>query len=176
MNNIVLIGMSGVGKTQKGKYIARKTNMNYLDTDTAIVEEEGISIDEIFTKFGEDYFRNIEEEIIRKVSNLNNTVISAGGGVILRENNIDLLKHNSFIVYLKGDINTIVSNLSNSNTIRPLLKESPDLYKTVQNLYANREGLYKLYSHITVDIDNKSNEDIYNEVLNAYNEYITCGK
>ena len=59
MKNIVLIGMSGVGKTQKGKYIARKMDRNFLDTDRSIVEQEGITIDEIFTKFGENYFSSI---------------------------------------------------------------------------------------------------------------------
>lgn len=176
MKNIVLIGMSGVGKTQKGKYIARKTGMDYLDTDTAIVEQEGKSIDEIFTQYGEDYFRDIEEDIIKKVSMLQDTIISAGGGIILRKSNMDFLKENSFIVYLKGDINTIVDNLKDSNTIRPLLKNSEDLYKSVCELYKSREYLYELYSDRVVDIENKSAENVYNEVLTGYRQYITCGK
>jgi shikimate kinase len=176
MKNIVLIGMSGVGKTQKGKYIARKMQKNYLDTDTVIVEQECITIDEIFTKFGEKHFRSIEENVIKKISTLENSVISAGGGIVLRKTNMELLKASSFIVYLKGDINTIVDNLKQSNTIRPLLKNSEDLYKSVCELYKSREGLYQLYSHITIDIKNKSNKDIYNEVFSAYNEYITCDK
>ena len=176
MKNIVLIGMSGVGKTQKGKYIARRRGMDYLDTDTAIVQQEGISIDEIFIRFGEDSFRSIEEAIIKDLSRLENTLISAGGGIVLRKANMDSLKANSFIVYLKGDINTIVNNLKRSKTIRPLLKNSEDLYKSVSELYMSRQALYKLYSHITVDIEDKSIEDIYNEVLKGYNEYITCGK
>lgn len=176
MKNIVLIGMSGVGKTQKGKHIAKKTGMDYLDTDTIIVEQEGITIDEIFTNYGENHFRSIEENVIKKVSRHDASVISTGGGIVLRKKNVDLLKDNGFIVYLKGNINTIVDNLNRSNTIRPLLKNSEDLYKSVYELYKSRESLYSLYSHITIDIEDKSNEDIYNEVLTGYNEYITCGK
>lgn len=176
MKNIVLIGMSGVGKTQKAKYIARKTGMDYLDTDAAIVEQEGLSIDDLFTKFGEDNFRNIEEGIIKKVSIFQNTVISSGGGIVLRKANMDFLKENSFIVYLKADINTIVQNLNRSNTIRPLLKNCADLYESVYELYKSRKELYELYSDRVVDIENKSIENVYNEVLKGYIEYIACGK
>lgn len=176
MKNIVLIGMSGVGKTQKGRYIAKRFGMNFLDTDSAIVEQEALTIDEIFTRFGENHFRNIEEDIIKRVAMLQDTVISTGGGIILRKSNMDFLKENSFIVYLKGNISTIVGNLNNSTTVRPLLKKSDDLYQSVYELYKFRENLYELYSHMVVDIENKSVEDIYNEVLNGYGEYITCGK
>ena len=176
MKNIVLIGMSGVGKTQKGKYIARNIDWNFMDTDSLIVHQEGMSIDQIFTNYGEEYFRNIETDLIEKISKLQNNVIAAGGGVILRKENVDHLKKNGFIVYLKGDILTIVDNLKRSRTIRPLLKNTDNLYKKVSDLYQLRESLYSSYSHITIDIEAKTPNDIYNEVIKAYNEYITCDK
>lgn len=176
MKNIVLIGMSGVGKTQKGRYIARKMDRLFIDTDAAIVESQGLSIDHIFDQFGEDYFRNIEDGIINRVSELQNMVISTGGGVILRHHNMINLKGNGFIVYLKAEVPTIINNLNKSKTIRPLLKDSPDLYKSVDQLYKFREYLYRAYSDLIIDIEDKSKKDIYNEVLKAYKEYITCGK
>lgn len=176
MKNIVLIGMSGVGKTQKGKYIARNMDWNFMDTDSLIVQQEGITIDHIFTKYGEDYFRNVESDLIKNISKLGNNVIAAGGGVILRKENMDNFRKNGFIVYLKGDILTIVDNLNRSRTVRPLLKGNDNLYKKVSDLYQSRESLYSSYSHITIDIEAKTPNDIYNEVIKAYNEYITCDK
>lgn len=176
MKNIVLIGMSGVGKTQKGRYIAKILNRKFIDTDTALVEKEGLTVDDIFTKYGESYFRNIEEQLILEVAEVENVVVSAGGGIVLRANNVINLKRNGYIVYLKADVETITDNLKLSKTIRPLLKQSENLYETVNKLYMSREELYILYSDITINIENKSKVDIYNEVIKAYNEYISCGK
>ncbi len=176
MKNIVLIGMSGVGKTQKGRYIARRMNRDFIDTDAAIVESQDLTIDDIFQKYGELYFRNIEEQMIEKVSKLDNTVIATGGGIVLRSSNIAYLKQNGFIVYLKADVDTITNNLSYSKTVRPLLKQNPDLYQSVYDLYKSREDLYQSCGDITIDIDKKSMELIYNQVIVGYNEYITCDK
>ena len=176
MVNIVLIGMSGVGKTEKGKYIARKMDRDFIDTDFLVTVKESLSIDDIFKKSGEEYFRNIEAEIIKQVSNLQSRVISTGGGIVLREANIGYLKSNGFIVYLKSDVGTIVTNLSNSKTIRPLLKNSPNLYQSVYNLYQFRKELYQSYSDLIINVEDKSIEDVYNEVLIGYSKYITCGK
>lgn len=176
MKNIVLIGMSGVGKTAKGKYIARAMDRDFVDTDATIVKRELLSIDDIFHKYGEDYFRDIEEEIIKDISSLDNRVISTGGGIVLREKNIENLKKNGFIVYFKADVATITENLKNSKTIRPLLNKGEDLYIAVHNLYKAREDLYLNYSDLVVDVEDKSQEQIYNQVLKAYNEFIACSK
>lgn len=176
MVNIVLIGMSGVGKTEKGKYIARKMDKDFIDTDFAITVKEGLSIDEIFTNYGEEHFRNIEEEIIKQVSQIESIVISTGGGIILRESNIECLKSNGFIVYLESEVGTIVKNLINSKTIRPLLKDSPDLYQSVYKLYQSRKRLYQSYSDLIINVEDKSIDDVCKEVLIGYSKYITCDK
>lgn len=176
MVNIVLIGMSGVGKTEKGKYIARKMDRDFIDTDFAITVKEGLSIDDIFNNCGEEHFRNVESETIKQVSLLQGRVISTGGGMVIRAANIECLKSNGYIVYLKSEVGTIVKNLINSKTIRPLLKDSPDLYLSVYNLYQSREGLYQSYSDLIINVEDKSIEEVYNEVLIGYSKYITCGK
>ena len=78
MNNIVLIGMSGVGKTTVGKYIASQLSMSFVDTDEIIINRSGTTISNIFNKFGEEYFRDLEKQVVEEVSKYNDTVISTG--------------------------------------------------------------------------------------------------
>src|SRR5690554_4149804 len=107
MKNIVLIGMSGAGKSDKGKYLAKKLGWKFIDTDEIIADKYKTSIDNIFCDFGEDYFRDIESDLIKEISSLNNTVISTGGGVVTRAINIDYLRQNGYIFLLLGKIQTL---------------------------------------------------------------------
>ena len=168
MKNIVLIGMSGVGKSEKGMYIAKKLGWDFVDTDDLIVEKEKITIDDIFLNYGEEYFRNVESQITENVSKLENTVISCGGGIVICQDNIDCLRRNGYIFLFLGKIQTIVDNLNKSSVVRPLLKDSLDLYDQVERLFKSREKLYLLSSDIIINIDDKNMMEIYKEVLLEY--------
>ena len=137
MDNIILCGFMGSGKTTVGKELARKMNFKFIDTDELIEKEQGISIKEIFEKHGEDYFRNLEHEICKKVSNMRNCIISTGGGVMTYKRNCDVLKNKNKIIFLDASFNIICKRIGNNN-VRPLFE---DLEKAKQ-LYDERKKKY----------------------------------
>ena len=92
MKNIVITGMSGAGKSELGKALAEMTGWPWYDTDTLIIEKSGISIPEIVKRVGEEGFRDIESEVVRSLEDQTGIIISTGGGVVLREENIRSLK------------------------------------------------------------------------------------
>lgn len=169
MKNIVLTGMSGVGKSKIGKYLAEKTKMNHIDVDDLIIKREKMSIEEIFKTKGEDYFRDVESMIIAEVSYLKNHIISTGGGVILRKINMVNLSKNGYIFLLLGKIQTIVDNLNKSTTVRPLLSSKTSLFDDVTNLFQNRKNLYTSTADIIIEIDDKGDMVICKEILEKYN-------
>lgn len=174
--NIVLIGFSGVGKTSVGKYISKKLNMEFMDTDNLIIDSTGKTIEKIFYEYGEDYFRQLEMDTINKIYLYNNKVISTGGGIILRSKNVEKLKINGVIFYLSAEIDTIVKNLKRDklNSNRPLLKDSKNLVERIKELYFKREKLYNNSADITIKVDRKQIEDIGNEIISIFRGISSC--
>lgn len=175
--NIVLIGMSGAGKTSIGKNIARKLNMEFIDTDDIIIESTGKSIDFIFKEYGEEYFRQLEKNVIEKVSLYENKVISTGGGVILNEENVNELKKKGVIYYLSASVDTLYKNLSPSikaDNRRPLLKYSKDLIEEIRKLYEERESLYISSADYIIEVDGKLADAIGDELISIFNSLYSC--
>lgn len=171
MKNIVLIGMSGLGKTEIGKSLARSLGWDFLDTDDLIVKEKRMTIDHIFEEYGEEYFRDLETQVIKEVSKQNNTVISTGGGAVIREENAHNLRNNGYIILLMGKIETIVQNLNKSYGLRPLLKGSyEDLNERVRALYKKREHLYLIQSDLIIGVDDKTIPEISKEIIVEINK------
>ncbi len=145
MNNIVLIGMPGSGKTSVGKSLARMLKMHFVDTDEKLVSDTGRSIADIFAKDGEAAFRAMEASCVNDCAQMQNTVISTGGGVVLREENMKALAQNGRIVWLNRPIADIAAMNLND---RPLVGEDT---KRVYALFAAREPLYRKYAALTVN-------------------------
>ncbi len=152
--NIVFIGMPGCGKSTVGEKLSVILNKNFFDTDTIIENETGLSVSEIFKNCGEDFFRKKENEIVFKLSSQTGSVISTGGGVVLNEKNIEVLKENGIIIYLDRNISDITPTLT-----RPLSFDSSSL----NVIYESRKDLYKKYADIKVS-DFSSVEATVNEV------------
>ena len=138
--NIVLIGMPGCGKTTIGKLLAEKLNKSFIDVDSYIEEVENRTIPEIFLQ-GESYFRDIETKAVKNVSKGEGQIISTGGGVIKRQENIEALKENGIIIFIDRPVEVIASDVDTEN--RPLLKDKKEALFT---LYKERYALYKEYS------------------------------
>lgn len=165
LKNIVLIGMSGVGKTTIGKALSKALNRKFIDTDNLIELKMGITIDEIFSLYGEEYFRKLESQIIDELYRDENLIISTGGGIVLNNSNIIKLKENGIIILLESSIENIVNNIKNSNTIRPLINKEEDIYEKVKNMYNIRKDLYLFSSDFIIFVDNKSIDKIVYEIL-----------
>lgn len=156
--NIVLIGMPGCGKTTIGKELSKKINYKLIDMDNFIEDTTKMKIGDIF-KNGEDAFRSIETNACKELSKLKNTIISCGGGVIKKEENIKYLKSNSVIIFIDRDVESILSDIEVEK--RPLLANGKEvLYK----LYNERYELYKKYCDYR--IENKlSIEEVVNKII-----------
>ena len=155
MTNVVLVGMPGCGKSSVGKILAKKLDMEFIDTDAEIVNKTGREIPEIFAEFGEDYFRKIESEVLREVGVKTGKVISTGGGVVKNVDNYFPLKQNSKIIWIKRDIDKLVTEG------RPLSKDR----QTVEKLYMERKEKYEFFADAIVD-NNGNIEDTVEEILN----------
>lgn len=148
-NNIVLCGFMGCGKTTVGKILAEKLGYTFKDSDLEIEKEQGITISEIFNKFGEAYFRSLEAEMLKRLSDEKGLIIATGGGAVVNKNNADFLKENSFVVYLKVTPETVLERLKNDTT-RPLLMRD-DKETAIKTLMAQREDAYNYACHLCVD-------------------------
>ena len=165
--NIVLVGLSGSGKTTIGKLLEQKINLKFIDTDEIIVNNENRSINDIFATDGEKFFRQIEFEVVRKVSEQNDLIISTGGGVVLNQENIDNLKKNGIVFYLKTSVDTLINRLKNDTT-RPLLKTN-DLRLKLEKMLLDRATFYEKADYI-IKNDNDNIEQTVENILRSYNE------
>lgn len=130
--NIVLIGMPGSGKSTIGKTLMKLSGRNFIDTDEMIKEKCG-EISEIFSNFGEEYFRGVETEVVKQVSKNSGYIIATGGGVILKEENINALKQNGVVFFLNRPIEDIIPTAD-----RPLSND----YQSLKKRYAERYDKY----------------------------------
>jgi shikimate kinase len=162
MKNIVLTGFMGTGKTAVGRELARLLNMQLIDVDTKIEEFEKMSINEIFRQLGEPRFREIETEIIKKLSESKNRIISAGGGAVLKQGNMDILSKSGIVVCLTATPETILRRTGNSND-RPLLQVENPL-KKIKELLNFRKPFYEK-ADIMIDIEGKTPLQIAEEII-----------
>lgn len=161
MKNIVLIGMPGCGKSEIGEKLAKKIHMKFIDVDAFIESSTSCSITDIF-KNGEDGFRDIEANEVRELSQKQNVVISTGGGVIKRYENIINLKNQGIIIYINRPIENIVSDIIIDS--RPLLAKDPG---RISKLFEERGPLYKKYCDYEV-INISGIDDVVNSIIQIY--------
>lgn len=163
-SNIALIGFMGSGKSTIGKRLARRLQREFVETDNLIEEHAGMPIPEIFRERGEAGFRDIEEAIIQDIAvSAQNAVIACGGGVIVRQANIDRLKGSSSIVYLETKIENLQDRLSGSRK-RPLLNR-PDRDQFIEELLEVRRPLYQAAADITIKTGKRPFAAVISEII-----------
>ena len=160
--NIFIIGSMGSGKTSIGKILEKKNNLSFLDTDHEIIRSCGYSIPDIFKEFGEEHFRNLETEQLRKMKALENHVISTGGGIILKNDNRKLMKELGIIIFLDINISSQVDRVKNRKN-RPLLNDQ-NLKDNLLSLKKIRDPIYKKISNYIIDVSGKERDQIINEI------------
>lgn len=168
--NIVLIGMTGVGKTTIGKVLSKEIIRSFCDIDQEIEKITNLKIKDFFLIYGEKEFRKLEKEILLKFINKKKKfVISPGAGILsdseLRKN----LFENSICVFLDANINSLISRLKKNLSNRPKLKEGK-LADNLKHMYTERINDYKK-SHITVNVDDISISEIVKIILKALKKY-----
>ena len=145
MRNIVIIGFMGAGKTTIATSLAHRLKMRYLSTDNLIETKEKRTINEIFTKSGEDYFRDVESAVIKDACSMENVVIDAGGGAVLREENIANFKSCGIVICLTADEETIMERTKKYKH-RPLLNVE-DPKRKIRDMLAKRAPFYAKADH-----------------------------
>lgn len=167
-NLIFLIGLMGCGKTTIGKSLAKHLGYDFTDTDDLIVKNYQQDINTIFHEKGEKFFRNLETNTLQNViSNAKNNekkyIISTGGGIVLKDENRQLLKQFGYNVYLQTDINILAQRLIN-DTQRPLLKNKQNLLENLQNLHNIRNKFYLEVANLVIQTDNKNIDEIISNI------------
>ncbi len=163
--NICLIGLMGSGKSVIGKDLSRIYNLKFYDSDLEIEKIAKKSINDIFLDHGESHFRELEEKICNKLLNTNNCIIALGGGSITNLKVRKLIEKNSFSIYLKVDINTLLNRLKNNHK-RPLLKKINKKQK-LEELFKARKEFYNMANLIVENNcdKNKLLDQINTEIL-----------
>ena len=158
---IILCGFMASGKTTVGRELAKEINTHYIDTDELLIETYGMDIPTIFTKYGEDYFRDLEHEIAINVSEMPAGVISTGGGMLTFDRNGEVLKKGGTIICLLRDFDKIYKDLL-SDTNRPLARDKSK--EELKQMYDMRILKYQKYADHTVE-NNGSIEDCVKKII-----------
>ena len=163
IDNIILVGPMGSGKTTVGRKLSEKLKKEFFDSDHEIILKTGVSIDHIFEIEGEKGFRSRETEVLKDLCFKRNIIIATGGGAVLLSENRDLLKTSSLVVYLSSSIDQILRRTSKSKT-RPLLERSSDRRKTISDMIEERESLYQDVASLVINTNGKKLNEVIDEI------------
>lgn len=163
MSSVILVGYMGCGKSTVGKRLSFRLKKAFLDTDKQIELKQKCTINEIFDKQGEQYFRNLETEYLKSLlQEKSEYIIAVGGGLPLREENRELLKQLGTVIYLKAEPETIYQRLKNDTT-RPLLR-SDNPREKIQNMIETRHPVYMSCADEIIEVDGKKYSQILREI------------
>lgn len=149
LENIVLLGFMGTGKSAVGKYLAAKMHRLLIELDKEIESKAGMSIPAIFNRYGETHFRDLETAVIQEWSPKSNLVISTGGGAVLRPENQDYLRKNGLLICLTATPEAILERIQGDQN-RPLLQVADKLQK-IKALLADRSDIYRAVADYELD-------------------------
>jgi len=164
LKNISLIGFMGSGKSTIGKVIAENLNYLFIDIDKIIEYINGLSVNEIFKNYGESYFRITENEIISKAYYNKNCVFACGGGAFNNEENIKIIRQNSYVVYLAIAEEEAYERLKDKKD-RPLLLVDGDLRQRIKDIMGQRLDVYSNNCDLKIDTQGKPPSAIKDEIM-----------
>ncbi|HNP30573.1 MAG TPA: shikimate kinase [Nitrospirales bacterium] len=162
--NIVLIGYRGTGKSTVARILGQRLDRTVISTDAEIVKETGQSIPLIVEQFGWDHFRGLETQMCQKVAGRDNLIIDTGGGLILKEENVRILKKNGKIFWLTAEVSTIASRIS-GDTQRPSLSGTKSFVEEIEEILEIRRPHYQAAADHVIPTDQASPERIADAIL-----------
>ena len=163
MRNIFLIGYMGTGKSTVAAFISKEYGLDVMEMDEMLVQKEKMSISDIFRTHGEEYFREVETNLLKEICMLKNQVVSCGGGVVLRSQNIEEMKRCGTIVLLSASPETILERVKEDGS-RPLLQGNKNL-AFITDMLEQRRPKYEGAADIVVQTDGKSVSNICKEIF-----------
>ncbi len=162
--NIVLIGYRGTGKSTVAKILSERLKWPVFSMDQVIVTEARMSIPQIVANYGWDFFRDLEEKIAEKASKQDKIIIDAGGGVVARPKNIEHLRNNGFIIWLKANPKTIIARIQ-EDTNRPSLTGKKTFLEEVEEILVERTPRYRAAAHLEIDTEDLTPSEVAEEIL-----------
>jgi len=166
--SIVLIGFMGAGKSSTGKALAHKTGLLHFDTDEIVSKRFGLSVTEIFVQLGEEEFRDAETQALKQLSAAAPAIIVTGGGIVLRPENVKMLRGLGRVVSLEADEETLFRRISRRAT-RPLLQtENPRA--TMVELLRVRDPLYRAAADVRLDTSRLTHDEVADAILKSLEE------
>lgn len=166
--NIFLIGFMGAGKSTISDYLKNVLAMDVVEMDQCIVERQGMSISDIFETYGEEYFRELETNLLIEMQSRSNVVVSCGGGVPMQERNVTEMKKNGRVVLLTAKPETILERVKDNHD-RPLLENNKNV-SFIADLLEKRRAKYEAAADIVVETDGKSELEICEELIHRLRE------
>ena len=164
-SNIFLVGMMGAGKTTVGRALATRMKREFVDTDRLLVDRTGVAVATVFEIEGEEGFRRRESAILREVCEQDERVVATGGGIVLAEENLQVMRESGTVVYLRARLESLWERTRHDSS-RPLLKTA-NPRGTLAELLAIREPLYREAAHVIVDTGSQSASSLANKVVSA---------
>ena len=165
--NVVLCGFMATGKTSVGKQLASLLNYEFLDMDTIIETQTGMSIPQIFSSQGEPYFRALESRVAEQVAQKSGCVIATGGGTIVNRQNLDNLKRNGIVIALTANPEIILLRTGSGDS-RPMLGEGDHLQR-IRLLMEQRSPAYAM-ADMTIDTSSAGIEEVASMIVNRLQE------
>lgn len=162
MRNVILIGMPSCGKSTCGVVLAKTMNKGFVDTDLLIQQKEGMALQEIINRRGNEYFHQVEEKVLCDFEGYN-YVVATGGSAIYYEKAIEKFKQNGTVVYLKVSLETVLARLRNIKTRGVTLAKG----QTLEDLYHQRIPLYEKYADVVIESEGCSVEDLVEKIIQA---------
>ncbi len=166
--NIFLIGFMGAGKSTISDYLKNALAMDVVEMDQCIVERQGMSISDIFETYGEEYFRELETNLLIEMQSQSNVVVSCGGGVPMRERNVAEMKKNGRVVLLTAKPQTILDRVKDNHD-RPLLENNKNV-DFIGDLMEKRRPKYEAAADIIIETDGKTELEICEELIHRLRE------
>ncbi len=167
---IVLVGLMGCGKTSVGKRLARRLELEFFDSDHEVELSAGCSIKDIFAIYGEDHFREGEYRVIKRLLDQPPHILATGGGSLMHEPTRELVLEKSITVWLKADLNTLISRVSRRSD-RPLLENVQDPKDALKELIDERYPVYE-EAHVHVDTFDEPTNITVDRLIEKMSEYI----
>ena len=162
--HISLVGFMGSGKTTVGKELSRLLAMDQIDVDKVIEDRAHMSISEIFKAHGEAYFRELERKTVEELAKYNNIIVfCGGGGIVLDDRNVENMKKNGVLIWLKASPEIVYERIAKEGT-RPLLKDDMSVAK-IEAMMASRLALYEGAADLVINTDHKSVEAVSLEIV-----------
>jgi len=166
LKNIILVGLKGTNKSEIGEELAGRLKMKFIDTDDIIKRESGLDLPELLKKIGEKQFRSLENNIIKKILNVSNTVIVVGGGSILNRKNIKALKQNGLVVSLiTSKINFKRNKFEDEKS--QLLRQWNQVFQSAKSILSLKTPSFPAADYI-IDVTDLSIEETSQKIIEKY--------